>query len=260
MQKNKFNKQPEQNKQATDSDQRVMGIHAVKATLLHMPRRAVKLHVADSSSRLDELVALAKQMGVVVEKYNKKTFSERFGDDVVHQGAVLLVKPFPYVDFHEFLEQTPPQLCLILDGVEDPRNLGRAARSAFALGAQLLIISKDRSAQITATAEKAAVGTLAQLPVSRVTNLSQTFEALKKAGIWVIGAAGEATMPAWKCDLTKPCALVIGSEENGLKKLVREQCDELIYIPMTTPDLSLNAADAVTVLMYEANRQRSHQR
>ncbi len=257
MQKNKFNKQPEQNKPSVDNDQRVMGIHAVKASILHMPRRAQKLHIAEGSSRLDEIAALAKQMGVIIEKYNKKTFSERFGDDVVHQGVVLVAKSFPYVDFHEFLEKTPPQLCLVLDGVEDPRNLGRAARSAFALGAQLLIISKDRSAQITATAEKAAVGTLAQLPVARVTNLSHTFADLKKAGIWVIGAAGEASMPAWKCDLTKPCALVIGSEENGLKKLVREQCDELIHIPMITPDLSLNAADAVTVLMYEAARQRS---
>jgi 23S rRNA (guanosine2251-2'-O)-methyltransferase len=246
MQKNKFNKQPGHNKQFIDNDQRVIGIHAVKATLMHMPGRAVKLHVTESSSRLDELVTLAK-----------KTFSERFGDDVAHQSAVLLAKPFPYVDFYKFLEQTPLQLCLVLDGIEDPRNLGRAARSAFALGAQLLIISKDRSAQITATAEKAAVGTLAQLPVAHVTNLSQTFEALKKAGIWVIGAAGEATLPAWKCDLTKPCALAIGSEESGLKKLVREQCDELIYVPMTTPDLSLNAADAVTVLMYEASRQRN---
>lgn len=238
-----------------DNDQIVFGIHAVTATLEHMHSRAIKLHIVDNNQRLAELAKLAKSVGIVVEPLNKPAFSERYGDDVVHQGAVLITHPFPYVDLQEALEREP-KLCLVLDGVEDPRNLGRAARSAFAMGAELLIVPKDRAASITAAVEKAAVGTLAQLPVAQVTNLNRAFEELKKAGLWVIGTAGEARTKTWECDLTKPVALVIGNEEKGLRRLVAEACDELVSIPMTAPDLSLNAADAVTVLFYETLRQR----
>jgi len=256
MQKRPVKKPVFKTQKPTENDQRIVGIHAVKSCLLHTPQRAIKLHISDGSLRLQEIIQIATQMGVPTEKYNTKNFSDHFGEDLSHQGVVLQTKLFSYVDLNEFLDQNKVNLCLILDGVEDPRNLGRAARSAFALGAQLLILPKDRSAQITATAEKAAVGCLARLPVAQVTNLNRAIDDLKKAGLWVIGAAGEAKIPAWRHDFTSPTALIIGSEEKGIRPLVREQCDEFVRIPMHQTDLSLNAADAATVLMYEILRQR----
>lgn len=243
------------NRISLDSDQWVMGIHAVQSTLEYASARGIKLHIADTGGRLAELKNIAQQVGVVTEVLTKMNFKERFGDDLVHQGAVLKTHDFPYVNLNAALENRPT-LCVVLDGIEDPRNLGRAARSAFALGAELLIIPKDRAAQITATAEKAAVGALARLPVTSVTNLNRTLEDLKKAGLWIIGSSDKNSIPAWKCDLTKPIALVVGNEEKGLRKQVAEHCDESICIPMTYPEFSLNAADAVTVLLAETSRQR----
>lgn len=240
----------------SDNDQRVMGTHAVKASLEHMPKRAIKLNLVEDNPRLEPMAALAKSKQIPIEFFKKHVFLEQFGDDVVHQGAVLMTQEFPYADLDTFLEN-PPNLCVILDGIEDPRNLGRAARSAFALGAQLLVIPKDRAACITAAAEKAAVGTLARLPVAQVTNLNRAIESLKEAGLWVIGTAEDAPVAAWDCDLTKPIALIIGNEEKGIRHLVAQKCDELVSIPMHAHGLSLNAADAATVLLYETLRQRS---
>lgn len=256
MRNQRFNKKPVSKNSFIDDDLRIMGIHAVKASLLHKPERAVKLHIQEGSTRLEELTTLAKQMGVVVEKYNNKNFVEKFGGEVVHQGVVLLVKPFEYVNLDTFLQEQKIDLCLVLDGVEDPRNLGRAARSAFALGAQLLIIPKDRSAQITATVEKAAVGCLASLPVAQVNNLSRALETLKEAGLWIVGAAGETKISVWEFDFKRPTALVVGNEEKGLRPLIKEKCDQLLKIPMADLSLSLNAADAATCFMYEIVRQR----
>jgi 23S rRNA (guanosine2251-2'-O)-methyltransferase len=134
--------------------------------------------------------------------------------------------------------------------------LGRAARSAFAFGADLLVIPKDRSAEVTAIAEKTAVGCLARIPVARVTNLNRALDDLKQAGLWVLGTSDKASKAAWKVDMKGPTALVIGNEEKGLRKGVAESCDELVQIPMQSPDMSLNAADALTVLLYEVLRQR----
>ncbi|MBL4818259.1 MAG: 23S rRNA (guanosine(2251)-2'-O)-methyltransferase RlmB [Deltaproteobacteria bacterium] len=233
----------------------IFGQHAVQAVLEHQSQRALKLIVGEGMSR-DEAAQQAKKKGLQVQTWPKARFKEKFGAGVVHQGLALEVREFPYVDLESILAKKP-SLCVVLDSIEDPRNLGRAARSAYALGAEALVIPKDRSADITATAEKAAVGALAKLPVVRVANLNRALEAFKKAGLWIIGSSDKASMPAWKCDLTKPVALVIGNEEKGLRRQVQENCDELLQIPMAEPGMSLNAADAVTVLLYEVLRQRS---
>lgn len=236
-------------------DSFVFGAHAVEATLNYQPKRVLQLMVQDKLGRTN-LIERAKSLKIPVQFWTKSQFQEKFGTDLVHQGVCLMVGEFPYVDLDKALLQKPT-LCVVLDSVEDPRNLGRAARSAFALGAELLVIPKDRAAAVTSVAEKASVGTLARIPVARVTNLNRALEELQKAGLWVIGTSEQAKMPIWKCDFTKPVALVIGNEEKGLRKQVLEHCDEVVKIPMKVPDMSLNAADAAVVLLYEVARQRN---
>ncbi len=236
-------------------EQFVFGTHAVLATLRYQPQRAMKLVVQEKLDR-PEVLEKAKSLKLPVQTWGKAQFQEKFGPDAVHQGVCLVVGEFPYVELEQALSKKP-SLCVVLDSVEDPRNLGRAARSAFALGADLLVIPKDRAAAVTTIAEKASVGTLARIPVARVTNINRALDQLKEAGLWAIGTSDQAKIPAWKCDLTKPVALVIGNEEKGLRRQVLEHCDEIVKIPMRAPDMSLNAADAATVLLYEVMRQRS---
>ncbi len=226
----------------------IFGTHAVLAVLAYQSKRAVKLIVQEGRS-------FETQVKIARETWPKARFKDQFGADAVHQGVALQVREFPYVDFDEAVEKRPT-LAVVLDSIEDPRNLGRAARSAFALGAELLVIPKDRSAEVTATAEKAAVGCLARIPVARVTNLNRALDDLKKAGLWVLGTSDKASKLAWSVDMKGPTALVIGNEEKGLRKGVADSCDELIQIPMQSSDMSLNAADALTVLLYEVLRQR----
>lgn len=235
-------------------DSFVFGTHAVQATLNYQPKRAIRLILQEKIDRA-ALLDRAKTLKIPAQTWTKSQFQEKFGPEAVHQGVALAVQEFPYVDFDEALSKKPT-LCVVLDSVEDPRNLGRAARSAFALGAELLVIPKDRAAAVTTTAEKASVGTLARIPVARVTNLNRALEDIQKAGLWVIGTSDQAKMPIWKCDFKKPVALVIGNEEKGLRKQVLEHCDEIVKIPMSAPDMSLNAADAAVVLLYEVARQR----
>jgi len=183
-------------KQAIDDDKRVYGIHAVQATVKYTPARAKKLIYVESNPRIDAIIALAKAAKIPVEKSAKQAFEANFGQDIVHQGVMLITDPFPYAALETALK-SKPGLVVILDSIEDPRNLGRAARSAFAMGANLLIIPSDRAAVVTASAEKVAVGTLARLPVAKVTNLNQAIEKLKKAGLWIIGTADNGDRNLW---------------------------------------------------------------
>ena len=233
----------------------VFGTHAVQATLSYQPKRALRLLVQEKLDRAG-FIERAKVLKLPTQIWTRSQFQEKFGPEAVHQGLALAVQDFPYVDFELELAKNPT-LCVVLDSVEDPRNLGRAARSAFAFGAELLVIPKDRAAAVTAVAEKASVGTLARIPVARVTNLNRALEDIQKAGLWVIGSSDQAKIPIWKCDFTKPVALVIGNEEKGLRKQVLEHCDEIVQIPMAVPGMSLNAADAATLLLYEVARQRA---
>lgn len=244
-------------KPVIDDDRRVYGIHAVTATLQHMPDRAKKLYYIEKNPRTEPIIKMAQEAQIIIEQNARQIFDVNYGTDIVHQGVMLMTDPFPYVDLDEELAKGL-ELVVVLDGIEDPRNLGRAGRSAFALGAQLLIIPTNRAACVSASAEKAAVGTFARIPVAQVTNLNQAIEKLKKAGMWVVGSAGEASTALWDSDFRRPTAVIIGSEESGLRKLVRENCDELIRIPMNAADMSLNAADALTIMLYEVQRQRSH--
>jgi 23S rRNA (guanosine2251-2'-O)-methyltransferase len=167
------------------------------------------------------------------------------------------VAPFVFSQVSELLEADGPAMLLVLDEVTDPQNLGAAARAAWALGATGLILPKDRSATVTAAAEKVASGALAHLKVAQVTNLVRALEDLKKKGVWIMGLDVEGKEPIYGKDLTVPVALVVGSEHDGMRRLTKESCDSLVTIPMAHSGAALNAADAAAVALYEVARQRA---
>jgi len=169
---------------------------------------------------------------------------------------VARVRPYPYVDVDTLASGTRPAL-LLLDGVEDPRNLGAAARAAYALGATGLAIPRRRAASVTPTAELVAAGALAALPVAQVTNVARCLEQLKERGLWTVAAEADARTRPWEVDLTVPVAIVVGGEDRGVRRLVRAHCDHVVAIPMAAAGVSLNAADAACVLLYEMARQRA---
>lgn len=231
-----------------------MGRHAVEAVIRHQPRRAQKLWLQAGSSSAGVLEPLARAAGITVVVDAGDVLDGLAGRGAVHQGAVLQCGPFPYADLEDLDEA--PALTLVLDGVEDPRNLGAAARAAHALGADLVVIPRDRAAACTASAHKTAAGALSLIPVARVGNLKRALELLKEKGAWVVGAEADGDAPPWGVDLKARTVLVVGGEDRGVRRLTRDACDHVVSIPMAAPGVSLNAADAATVLLYEALRQR----
>ena len=229
----------------------VVGRHAVEATLRHTPARGRQLFVQAGLNDAASVVDAAKRAGVAVQERERDWLDHRCGA-LVHQGFVLEARPYAYAD----LDAVEGQLVLVLDGVQDPRNLGAAARAALAMGACALIIPDRRAARVTATAEKTAAGAFARLPVVLAANLRRALEALKARDYWVVGAEADAQLAPHQVPMDGQIALVVGGEDRGLRRLTRELCDHVVAIPMTHPDLSLNAADAAALLLYEAQRQR----
>lgn len=233
------------------------GTHTVEAILLFQSSRIIFLAVQLNFSRLD-LLKKARIEKIPVYLWDKNDFKNNLGNDIAHQGVCIFVKPFQYIQLKtEFLKML--SLCVIIDGIEDPGNIGRLARSAFAFGAELLVIKADRSASITAVVEKSAVGALAQIPVARVINLNGFIEQLKQLGIWIIGTSNRGKKNLTNCDLTKKVAIVIGGEQTGIGLQIFQNCDEIVKIPTSGVNKVLNASDSATILLYETIRQRSAQ-
>lgn len=224
------------------------GVHTTTAILKYQPERAKKLYLA-RKSELD-IVNLAKQARVDIEYVERSWLEQRFDVGSDAQGVVLLCGQFPYLELESLLFLAPKRL-LVLDSWQDAANLGRAARAGLCFGADAMIITKDRSAQINAAAEKSAVGALARMPVVRVTNLAQTLTKIKDAGFFVYGADERGEVSVEKCDFAHRTALVIGQEGDGLRELTKKHCDLLLSIPMANKDICLNAADTALVLLYE---------
>lgn len=239
---------------ALDPELHVLGRHAVESALRHQPERGRTLWLQQGSASAAALEPLARAAGVSVSLADAEALDGLAGSSAVHQGAVLECGAFPFVDVEDLT--TAPALTLALDGVEDPRNLGASARAAYALGAGLVVVPRDRAAACTASAHKAAAGALSVIPVARVGNLRRTLELLKEKGAWVVGAEADGSAAPWQVDLKGPVVLVVGGEDRGLRRLTREACDHVVSIPMVGEGMSLNAADAATVLLYEALRQR----
>jgi 23S rRNA (guanosine2251-2'-O)-methyltransferase len=179
---------------------------------------------------------------------------------VSHQNVVGIIKEIPYADLGEILsywkKQGAKALFLILDGIQDPQNFGSLIRTALGCGVHGLIVPKDRAVGLSPAVIKVSAGAAAYLPIARVVNIAATIDALKKEGIWVYGAAGEAKDLIYKLDLAIDLAIVIGAEAKGIRPLVKKKCDRLFSIPMKGPVTSFNASVSGGMILYEVMRQR----
>lgn len=234
------------------------GFHAVMAAL--EDGAAKPLEVLLASHRKDErsrrLTALARAAGVRLSLHPKSEL-DLLAPELRHQG-VLALMPAQLFTGEDALDIPPTgdALILVLDSVQDPHNLGACLRTAEAAGAQAVIIPKDRAASLTAVARSAAAGAAERVPVITVTNLARSLQRLKDLGYWITGLAGEADESLFDSDLSGPRVLVLGAEGEGMRRLTREQCHQLVRIPMQGKAESLNVSVAAAVCLYEAFRQR----
>lgn len=219
------------------------------------------IHVAADRKKdaaLRALLAEAKERNVPV-RFEQRAFFDRVPFKA-HQGVVAIAPPFPYASLHDVLARAPsrlPRLLVVLDHLTDPHNVGAIVRTAEAAGADGLVLPDRRSAGINATVRKAAAGATAHLPIARVANVADALRAMKRAGIWVVGAdTSRAAVELAEADLNRNLALVVGAEGSGLSQLIKRECDFLVRIPMRGQVASLNASVAAAVLIYEAVRQR----
>jgi len=213
-----------------------------------------KLFLAKGAKDLGPILDLARERGVVVE-WTHRAKLDKLSGGRIHQGVIAQVAPYHYAELEDLLTAEEP-LLLILDGIEDPHNLGSLLRTAESVGASGAVIPKRRAAPITPTVEKAASGALAHLPVARVSNLAQTIDALKEHGLWVVGCDMDGEQTLWEADLTGSLAVVVGSEGSGVSRLVKEKCDFIVRLPMLGKISSLNASVAGGIVLYEVMRQR----
>ncbi|MGB9095889.1 23S rRNA (guanosine(2251)-2'-O)-methyltransferase RlmB [Erwinia sp.] len=239
----------------------VFGIHAVKALLDSSPQRFQEVFILKGrdDKRLQPLIKELEAQGIVVQIANRQWLDSQV-EGGVHQGIVARVKPgrqYQESDLPDLLESLDSPFLLILDGITDPHNLGACLRSADAAGVHAVIVPRDRSAQLNATAKKVASGAAEHVPLITVTNLARTLRVLQEANVWIVGTAGEADHTLYQSKMTGPMALVMGAEGEGMRRLTREHCDELISIPMSGSVSSLNVSVATGVCLFEAVRQRS---
>lgn len=245
------------------SEELIYGLHAVSAALRHEPGRLRGLWVdrRRRDARIKEILALAEAAGVQVYPEDAEALDRQCGGER-HQGVLARLKAaerhWTEADLDTVLDAIAgPALLLVLDGVQDPHNLGACLRSADAAGVHAVLAPNDRAAGLTPTARKVACGAAEHVPFIQVTNLARTLRELKQRGIWLVGAAGEAESDLYAMDLKGPVAVVLGAEEKGLRRLTREECDYLARIPMAGSVESLNVSVATGVFLFEAVRQRS---
>lgn len=239
----------------------IYGIHAIQHLLNAKPEQFLELHVQDThdNKSLLSLISTAKNLGVNVNRVSKKQL-DQWLPDLNHQGVVAKVRLQPLLtedDFSTLIDACEkPPLFLILDGVQDPHNLGACLRTADAAGVTAVIIPKDRSVSLTPVVRKVASGAAETVPVIQVTNLVRAIEMLKKLGVWIMGTSMQANQSLYQVDLKGSVAIVLGAEGTGLRRLTEEHCDILMQIPMMGVVESLNVSVAAGVCLYEATRQR----
>ena len=238
------------------------GIHAINSLLRRSPDRILSLsiQVDRNDKRIQELVSLAQNQGVALARVPKVELDELTTER--HQGVVAVIERIGTTallserDLPSFLGAIACPLVLVLDGVTDPHNLGACLRSADAAGVHAVVVPKDNSAELNATARKVASGAADVVPLVSVTNLARTLKALKDAGLWVIGTTGDADVLVYEQDLALPAAIVMGAEGAGMRRLTTEACDFLVKLPMLGAVSSLNVSVATGIILFEAVRQR----
>lgn len=237
----------------------IYGVHPVKALLDNDPQFFLEVFVLKDrgDKRLKLLTEELRASGIVIQLVSRQWLDEK-AEGAVHQGVVARVREsrqYQKNDLLALLESLDCPFLLVLDGVTDPHNLGACLRTADAAGVHAVIVPRDRSAKLNATAKKVASGAAENVPLITVTNLARTLRLLRERNVWIIGTASEADQDLFQSKMLGPTALVMGAEGEGMRRLTRENCDELISIPMVGNVSSLNISVATGICLFEAVRQ-----
>lgn len=220
-----------------------------------------KLLVAKGATEgsIRQVISMAREAGVVIQEV-ERTRLDSLAPGLSHQGVIAMVAAHSYAEVDDIFARAEQSgqdpLILVLDGIEDPQNLGSLLRTADAVGAHGVIIPERRAVGLTETVAKVSAGAVEYVPVARVTNIAKTLDDLKERGVWVVGTHQEGRELYYQAKLTGPLAVVIGSEGKGIGRLVAEKCDFMVRLPMLGHVTSLNAAVAGAILIYEIRRQR----
>ncbi|HKE08835.1 MAG TPA: 23S rRNA (guanosine(2251)-2'-O)-methyltransferase RlmB [Candidatus Acidoferrum sp.] len=240
---------------------RLTGIHAVREALqAGSAFDRIVIAKGRQDTRVEEIVQLARAQNIPV-RFEERNQLDRLANSRDHQGVVAVAAARPPATLEDLLDQANKSkgqmgLIVLLDGVEDPHNLGAIIRTALAAGAHGIVIPERRAAGLTDTVARASAGALAHLPVARVTNLARTMEELKEAGYWLVGLDENGEKSYTEVDYTTPTGIVMGGEGSGLHELTRKRCDFVVSLPTSGPVKSLNVSVATGVVLFEALRQR----
>jgi 23S rRNA (guanosine2251-2'-O)-methyltransferase len=236
----------------------IYGIHAVESILRNNPEQVLQVWFQSDrmDRRIQKLRDIALSRGVSIELCSRDALKRKCPDSN-HQGVVAIVREFKHVITElSDLHGRERLLLLVLDGVQDPHNLGACMRSANAAGADAVLVSKNRSPGLTPVVRKVASGAAETTPLIQVSNLAQALQRLRDDGIWIIGAGGEADSSIYDCSATDRVAIVMGAEGEGMRRLTRELCDEVVSIPMRGQVESLNVSVATGIFLFEFRRKQ----
>ncbi|MDH5600955.1 MAG: 23S rRNA (guanosine(2251)-2'-O)-methyltransferase RlmB [Gammaproteobacteria bacterium] len=240
----------------------VYGMHAVQAVLEREPELVSRVWIENSrrDAKAKKLLQLAHDANIKPERVKTDVLNKLVGENANHQGVIALSKDVPAgneKDLKQLIDNLDiPPFLLILDGVQDPHNLGACLRTADAAGVHAVIAPKDKASGLTAVVRKVACGAAETVPFIQVTNLARTMRDLQQTGIWMIGTSLDTEQDIYQADLSGPLALVLGAEGKGLRRLTAENCDALVKLPMLGTVQSLNVSVSAGVCLYEAVRQR----
>jgi 23S rRNA (guanosine2251-2'-O)-methyltransferase len=241
---------------------RFTGIHAVREALeAGSAFDRIVIAKGRQDSRIEDIVQLARERGIAV-RFEDRAQLDRLANSRDHQGVVAIAAARAASTLQDILDRANHSkgqqgLVVLLDGVEDPHNLGAIIRTALAAGAHGVVIPERRAAGLTDTVARASAGALAHLPIAKVTNLARSMEELKEAGYWLVGLDEDGEKPYTEVDYTSPTGIVMGGEGKGLHDLTRKRCDFVVSLPTAGPVKSLNVSVAAGVVLFEALRQRN---
>lgn len=244
-------------------DDQIEGRNSV-LELLESGRDINKIFVTrgEKHGSINKILAIARERKIIVVEKSQKQMEE-MAQEENYQGVIAIVPPFEYVEVEDILayanEKQEPPFVLILDGIEDPHNLGSIIRTAETAGVHGIIIPKRRAASVNSTVNKASAGAVEHMKIARVTNVTDTIDQLKQAGLWICGTDINAEKYYYNQDLTGPLGIVIGNEGKGISEKVKKNCDFSVKIPMKGKIQSLNAAVSTGIIVYEAVKQRIKQ-
>jgi 23S rRNA (guanosine2251-2'-O)-methyltransferase len=236
------------------------GINPVAEALRANPEKIERICIerGQKNPRIQEIIDLARQNHVRIS-FEEKSWIDRKAEGERHQGVLCYAAEMDTYSPEDILAQTKsPGLLVVLDGIEDPHNLGAILRSAEAAGADGVFLPQHRSASISATVVKASAGAASHIKLARSANVAQLIELIQKSGFWVVGLAAEATQSIWEIDLKVSTALVLGNEGSGLHRLVKQKCDFLVSLPIYGSVSSYNVSVSAGIALYEVMRQRAN--